>query len=143
MRLEFSKWLNEDANISSIPQILANAMKDPFVNAVTPQLAKDLQQPLTQTLDKALKPVMQQLNVLKTQSNKPTTPPVNQPTKPGEALANPREQKVSTTQPTSVNTPNPGSLDQMKKDIVNAVAKMGQQYFGKFKGFFKGPMGGQ
>ena len=42
MRLEFSKWLNEDANISSIPQILANAMKDPFVNAVTPQLAKDL-----------------------------------------------------------------------------------------------------
>jgi len=143
MRLEFAKWLNEDANISSIPQILANAMKDPFVNAVTPQLAKDLQQPLTKTLDNALKPVMQQLNVLKTQSNKPTTPQVNQPTKPGEALVNSREQKVSTTQPTSVNTPNPGSLDQMKKDIVNAVSKMGQQYFGKLKGFFKGPMGGQ
>ena len=86
---------------------------------------------------------MQQLNVLKTQANKPATPQVNQPTKPGEALTNPNEKKVSTTQPTSVNTPNPGSLDQMKKDIVNAVAKMGQQYFGKFKGFFKGPMGGQ
>lgn len=142
MRLNFAKWFNEDANISSIPQILANAMKDPFVNAVTPQLAKDLQQPLTQTLSKALDPVIKQLNTLKVQTSKPTTPPVNQPTKPGEAFVDPNTKKP-TTQPSSVNTPNPGSKDQAKKDLMAGLQQIAQQYFGKMTGFFKGQKGGQ
>jgi len=117
MRLKFAEWLNEDANISSIPQIMANAISLPLTNKVTPVLAKDLQKPIADTVTKALKPVEDQLKFMQAQKNKPQ-PQVNQPNKPGEAFTNKQEIKPATTQQASVNA---GDYKQMTTDIIKGV----------------------
>jgi hypothetical protein len=120
MRLKFAEWLNEDANISSIPQIMANAISLPLTNKVTPVLAKDLQKPIADTVTKALKPVEDQLKFMQAQRNKPQ-PQVNQPNKPGEALTNNQEIKSAATRAASVNAAKPGDYTQMTKDIIQGV----------------------
>jgi hypothetical protein len=117
MRLKFAEWLNEDANISSIPQIMANAISLPLTNKVTPVLAKDLQKPIADTVTKALKPVEDQLKFMQAQKNKPQ-PQINQPNKPGEAFTNKQEVKPATTKAASVNA---GDYKQMTADIIKGV----------------------
>lgn len=123
MRLKFAEWLNEDANISSIPQIMANAISLPLTNKVTPVLAKDLQKPIADTVTKALKPVEDQLKFMQAQKNKPQ-PQINQPNKPGEAFTNKQEVKPATTQQASVNTIKPGDYKQMTTDIIKGVQSL-------------------
>lgn len=132
MRLNFAKWLNEESK--NIPDVIAQAVRDPLVNAMTPMLAKQLQQPLTNTLSTAvkdqLKPVMDQLNFLKTQANKPQTA---QPNKPGDALINKQEIKTSTTKPTPVDMTKSTDTRNLLGDLAKQVANMAKGYFGNIK----------
>ena len=132
MRLNFAKWFNEESK--NIPDVIAQAVRDPLVNAMTPMLAQQLQQPLTKTLNTALKdqlkPVVDQLNFLKTQANKPQTP---QPNKPGDALINKQEIKTSTTKPTPVDMTKSTDTNKLLGDLTKQVANMAKGYFGNIK----------